>query len=346
MWQNGGYSITGWKAAGRQSLTQQLKAGQMRGMGKPHIIQAPVNFTQINNYGGCGVDMMIGDCCYHDHDCGGGSNWLQDFIGFLGTACMAAAPWIGGGGGGSRVETGTEKPAEQPADEFAGLKTGYPDGKFFKVGDKYCCNLNGVTYDADSIEGLYEKLKEAGNKGPDGKPTPASDPTQTTLQGSEGGDPAAQPTQTPVQTPVQPETKFKPVLFHSDKRSQEAEEAAFEEITKCKPFKFSDAAAGNGITITAVRDHGNETIKTDKNNNTITLSKEQLKDLADHPGKKIALPNKFSGKSVQVESLNGQYIRVQVGDQTYIVGADMKAHQYKDGQVIGYNEVNWHGPDA
>lgn len=328
MWQNGGYSITGWKAAGRQSLTQRLQAGQMRGMGKPHIIQTPVNFTQINNYGGCGVDMMMGDYCCHGHDCGGGSNWLQDLTGFLGAACMAIAPWIGGGGG-SKVESGTEKPAEQPTDEFADLKDLYPDATFGKVGDTYCAKINGVRYEGTSIDDLLSKIPRG-----DGKPASAQ-----INPGDEGDDPPVEEQRGQTVTVTTP---FTPTLFHSNKGSAKAEEDAFKELMKCEPFKFSDAAAGNGITITAVADHGNGTQKAD----TITLSKDQLAELAANPGKKIALPNKFAGKSVQVESLNGQYIRVQVGDQTYIVGADMKAHQYEDGQVTGYTTVNWRGPNA
>lgn len=122
------------------------------------LVRIPFGFTQINNYGCFGNNMMIGNCYCHDHDCGGGSSWLQNLTGFLGAVCMAIAPWIGGGGGGSRVETGTEKPAEQPADEFAGLKNMYPNGRFAKIGDTYCAIINDVRYEGTSMDDLLSKI--------------------------------------------------------------------------------------------------------------------------------------------------------------------------------------------
>lgn len=165
------YGVNGWSGGGRQSLTYNLRAGQMRGMGRVNLF--PSNTTIINNniFGNsCG---MYDNCCDGSDGMSGftktmfgigmGTSILGTILGFFG---------IGGGGGKSEGAGGTEKPKEtkevkasnEKQDEFAGLKVLYPDGKFAKIGDKYRCNIGDQSFEADSIVDLDKQLKAALNK--------------------------------------------------------------------------------------------------------------------------------------------------------------------------------------
>lgn len=168
------YGVNGWSGGGRQSLTYNLRAGQMRGMGRVNLF--PSNTTIINNniFGNsCG---MYDNCCDGSDGMSGftktmfgigmGTSILGTILGFFG---------IGGGGGKSEGAGGTETPKEtkevkasnEKQDEFAGLKVLYPDGKFAKIGDKYRCNIGDKSFDADSIVDLDKQLKAALNKKPE-----------------------------------------------------------------------------------------------------------------------------------------------------------------------------------
>ena len=168
------YGVNGWSGGVRQSLTYNLKAGQMRGMGRVNLF--PSNTTIINNniFGNsCG---MYDNCCDGSDGMSGftktmfgigmGTSILGTILGFFG---------IGGGGGKSEGAGGTETPKEtkevkasnEKQDEFAGLKVLYPDGKFAKIGDKYRCNIGDQSFEADSIVDLDKQLKAALNKKPE-----------------------------------------------------------------------------------------------------------------------------------------------------------------------------------
>lgn len=168
------YGVNGWSGGVRQSLTYNLKAGQMRGMGRVNVF--PSNTTVINNniFGNsCG---MYDNCCDGSDGMSGftktmfgigmGTSILGTILGFFG---------IGGGGGKSEGAGGTETPKEtkevkasnEKQDEFAGLKVLYPDGKFAKIGDKYRCNIGDQSFEADSIVDLDKQLKAGLNKKPE-----------------------------------------------------------------------------------------------------------------------------------------------------------------------------------
>lgn len=186
------YGVNGWSGGVRQSLTYNLRAGQMRGMGRVNLF--PSNTTIINNniFGNsCG---MYDNCCDGSDGMSGftktmfgigmGTSILGTILGFFG---------IGGGGGKSEGAGGTETPKEtkevkasnEKQDEFAGLRVLYPDGKFAKIGDKYRCNIDGQPpFEADSIVDLDKQLKAALNKKPE-TVKPESKPDETSVKPSE-----------------------------------------------------------------------------------------------------------------------------------------------------------------
>ena len=185
------YGVNGWSGGGRQSLTYNLRAGQMRGMGRVNLF--PSNTTIINNniFGNsCG---MYDNCCDGSDGMSGftktmfgigmGTSILGTILGFFG---------IGGGGGKSEGAGGTETPKEtkevkasnEKQDEFAGLRVLYPDGKFAKIGDKYRCNIGDQSFEADSIVDLDKQLKAALNKKPE-TVKPESKPDETSVKPSE-----------------------------------------------------------------------------------------------------------------------------------------------------------------
>ena len=171
------YGITGWSGGPRQSLTHNLKAGQFRGMGRTNIF--PSTTVVNNNFFGNGYGIYDDCCCNNNNSTPSWMNWMMG-IG-LGTSLLGnilGMFGIGGGGGGvSDTEGGggTETPkktkevkaSNENQDEFAGLKVLYPDGKFAKIGDKYRCNIDNQSFEADSIVDLDKQLKEALNKKPE-----------------------------------------------------------------------------------------------------------------------------------------------------------------------------------
>lgn len=168
------YGVNGWSGGVRQSLTYNLKAGQMRGMGRVNVF--PSNTTVINN------NIFGNSCGMYDNCCDGSdgmSGFTKTMLGIgMGTSILGTILGffgIGGGGGKSEGAGGTETPKEtkevkasnEKQDEFAGLKVLYPDGKFAKIGDKYRCNIGNQSFEADSIVDLDKQLKAALNKKPE-----------------------------------------------------------------------------------------------------------------------------------------------------------------------------------
>lgn len=168
------YGVNGWSGGVRQSLTYNLKAGQMRGMGRVNVF--PSNTTVINN------NIFGNSCGMYDNCCDGSdgmSGFTKTMLGIgMGTSILGTILGffgIGGGGGKSEGAGGTETPKEtkevkasnEKQDEFAGLKVLYPDGKFAKIGDKYRCNIGDQSFEADSIVDLDKQLKAGLNKKPE-----------------------------------------------------------------------------------------------------------------------------------------------------------------------------------
>ena len=168
------YGVNGWSGGVRQSLTYNLKAGQMRGMGRVNVF--PSNTTVINN------NIFGNSCGMYDNCCDGSdgmSGFTKTMLGIgMGTSILGTILGffgIGGGGGKSEGAGGTEIPKEtkevkasnEKQDEFAGLKVLYPDGKFAKIGDKYRCNIGDQSFEADSIVDLDKQLKAGLNKKPE-----------------------------------------------------------------------------------------------------------------------------------------------------------------------------------
>ena len=164
------YGVNGWSGGVRQSLTYNLKAGQMRGMGRVNVF--PSNTTVINNniFGNsCG---MYDNCCDGSDGMSGftktmlgigmGTSILGTILGFFGIGKSEGA-----GGTETPKETKEVKASNEKQDEFAGLKVLYPDGKFAKIGDKYRCNIGDQSFEADSIVDLDKQLKAALNKKPE-----------------------------------------------------------------------------------------------------------------------------------------------------------------------------------
>lgn len=168
------YGVNGWSGGVHQSLTYNLKAGQMRGMGRVNVF--PSNTTVINN------NIFGNSCGMYDNCCDGSdgmSGFTKTMLGIgMGTSILGTILGffgIGGGGGKSEGAGGTETPKEtkevkasnEKQDEFAGLKVLYPDGKFAKIGDKYRCNIGDQSFEADSIVDLDKQLKAGLNKKPE-----------------------------------------------------------------------------------------------------------------------------------------------------------------------------------
>ena len=64
------YGVNGWSGGVRQSLTYNLKAGQMRGMGRVNVF--PSNTTVINNN-------IFGNSCGMYDNCCDGSDGMSGF---------------------------------------------------------------------------------------------------------------------------------------------------------------------------------------------------------------------------------------------------------------------------
>lgn len=343
------YNITGWSGGGRRPLTYNLMPGQFRNTRVNVFPSQTIINNNIGNFGGC---YDYGHC-----GCDGGSstpkwmNWMMG-IGFGTSLLGSILGMFGGGGGGGAAK------ADTATDEFASLKTLYPKNTFSKVGDTYVC----VTKDGKQIRGKSpdELLNKLGG-GDEGAGELSLAPTATendTLKRyissnypnievtDDGkfevngkkydklGDAIAALNKKEETSNLN--DNFSNLLFKSGidgLDSTEAEESTFKELTGSAPYKIK--ADANGITITEVADKGNNTTKT----GSIKINSEQLTELLSATGKEITLSN-FSGKTAKAKNLGG-YLQIQVGNQTYIVGSDMKGYQYKDGNVTGYSEANW-----
>ncbi len=99
------YGITGWSGGVRQSLTHNLKAGQMRGMGRVNVFP---NTTIINNNFGGGYGFYDDSCCCNNSN--STPSWMNWMMGLgLGTSLLGnilGMFGIGGGGGGSSKTEG------------------------------------------------------------------------------------------------------------------------------------------------------------------------------------------------------------------------------------------------
>ena len=110
---NSSYDITGWRSGGRQSLTYNLKAGQMRGMGTGRIVS---NNVFINNYAPMPMHTAVDMHC-----CGGGGmsgfeKWMLG-IGGVGSVLGAIFGALGIGGGGGAPAEGAGGVEEKPNDD-------------------------------------------------------------------------------------------------------------------------------------------------------------------------------------------------------------------------------------
>ena len=163
------YGVTGWSGGVRQSLTYNLKAGQMRGMGRVNVFPST---TIVNNNFGGGYGFYNDSCYCNNTNTNSTPSWMNWMMGIgLGTSLLGnILGMFGIGGGGGKTEGAGEAKTEAPKqdttenkklDEFEGLKVLYPDGKFAKVGDKYCCRIGDKVIEADSLVDLNKALKEA-----------------------------------------------------------------------------------------------------------------------------------------------------------------------------------------
>lgn len=358
------YNITGWSGGGRRPLSYNLMPGQFRNT-RVNVFSNP---TIINNMGGFGG--------YYDYGCGcgcdGGSNkmsWMDWTMmgGMLlnGLGNMFACFWGGGGGGGA--DKTTEKAPDDRAlrTKASELATFYSDDthkiKTLVQDGSITVKINGKIVNAFDNYDDYKAFLEAGNF--DGDPdlgdqplvTNQTKPNQALIDAGKrlGLKLSADGTKWKVgdkefelsdlkgavaaknsEKKDPPPTSFTNRLFTSTSglTSTEAEESKFKELTKTEPYKIT--ADANGITITTVVDTGNNTSKS----GTIQLTQAQLTDLLSTDGKEITLTTKFGDKAVKAKNIGG-YLQIQVGEQTYIVGMDKKAYQYKDGNVTGYNNA-------
>lgn len=261
------YGVNGWSGGVRQSLTYNLKAGQMRGMGRVNVF--PSNTTVINN------NIFGNSCGMYDNCCDGSdgmSGFTKTMLGIgMGTSILGTILGffgIGGGGGKSEGAGGTETPKEtkevkasnEKQDEFAGLKVLYPDGKFAKIGDKYRCNIGDQSFEADSIVDLDKQLKAALNKKPE---------------------------------TVKPENKPSEVKPETDASSVKPSEPETQELKDGTFTSAIDEALGSKSKIKGkVTNNTDGTVSIRGTNNTYTYEK----------GKKTVT---YNGKSYTVYSLKG-----------------------------------------
>lgn len=317
------YGITGWSGGPRQSLTHNLRAGQFRSMGRVNVF--PSNTTIINNNNfGAGYGMYDDCYCNNSNSTPGWLNWMMG-IGLGGTLLGGILGMFTGGNkteGAGEVKTDTsaekEKATNKKLDEFEGLKAGYPEGKFFKVDDKYCCRIGDNVYEADSLVDLNNQLKAAI------KPS-TTEPKTEKKDGPEKKD----ATETTL-----------PKLFKdmSSFTTAEAVTDKFKELTGADAVKI-DNIDTETITLSNVYDKENNTNMADK----LKINTSTLKGIPQNGTKKLG---NYKGKEVIAENLDG-YIRIKVGDeQTYIIGKasdnTYQGYQTKELDVVGAGPANWH----
>lgn len=190
------YGVNGWSGGVRQSLTYNLKAGQMRGMGRVNVF--PSNTTVINN------NIFGNSCGMYDNCCDGSdgmSGFTKTMLGIgMGTSILGTILGffgIGGGGGKSEGAGGTEKPKETPKETpkepskleqaqnaIKGLGKEYSvsidaDGNItYKYTDK-----NGNEYTGKTLGELNQAILDGKNKPTEVKPE--SKPDETSVKPSE-----------------------------------------------------------------------------------------------------------------------------------------------------------------
>lgn len=103
------YGVTGWSGGVRQSLTYNLKAGQMRGMGRVNVFPST---TIVNNNFGGGYGFYNDSCyCNNTNSTPSWMNWMMG-IG-LGTSLLGnILGMFGIGGGGGKTEGAGEAKTE------------------------------------------------------------------------------------------------------------------------------------------------------------------------------------------------------------------------------------------
>ena len=308
----GFYDITGFHTTGRQRLSQGLMAGHLRSQ-RTSVFPSK---TVINNNIFTGGYADYG--CYDSHSCDSTHKWMNWLMG----GGMIASV-LGGIFGANKTEGaggGSDKPAAPASDnsnlkeDIKALQTQFPDAKLSALSN------NTILCNGTKCKDIDEALKIL-NKTPDNKNTKIHN------DDNNGNGPKLNTQENQVKALAK--------LFNdagmAGLKTQEEVDAKFEELAGTKPYKID--TSGDGITINAVDDLGNKTSKAD----SIKITPEQLKDLKS--GEYTSLGT-FAGKEISAVNLDG-YLRIKVGDQTYIVGEDGKGYQMKDGNVDGYDETNW-----
>lgn len=313
----GQYGITGWSGGARVPLTYNLRAGQMRGMGRVNVF--PNNTYVNNNFYGSNYDY---GCSCNSNSTPGWMNWMMGIGlggsllgGILGMFAKKDDSAEGAGGEKKTTEASKElSKLEQAQNSIKGLGKEYSvksdaDGNItfeFKTKD-------GHVYSGKTLGELNQAVYDAINK--------------------------------PATTEVKPENTEKPEkaetlpkLFTNMDSFKKTEDVlnAFKSATGADATKIDDIAGT--ITLSQVEDKGNGT----KMSGNLSIKAETLKDI--EPGTTKPLGT-FKGKKVIAENLDG-YIRIKVGDsQTYIVGktsnGKYQGYQFENGNVTGYNAANW-----
>lgn len=311
-----GYNITGWSGGGRRPLTYNLMPGQFRNTRVNIFPSQTIINNNIGNFGGC---FDYGDCC-----CGGGDktpSWMNWMMGIgMGTSLLGGILSMFGIGGGKSAEStegageAKQKPKTDDSD-LKNLKTLYPNHNIVKMEDgTYVAKPKngGKSITAKTAAELMEKLDAKAEK-----------PATTTTTQAENS--PTQSTASPVTT-----SPFTMQLFKAGEFADaSAEEAKFEELTGQKVFTLGDNFSE--ITIEKLIDKGSPA---DKDIDDVKITKNADGTLACNPAE-------VNGKAVSAEILGNKYIRLTVGEQTYIVAKNNNAYQYQDGNVTGFDVANW-----
>lgn len=316
----GQYGITGWSSGARVPLTYNLKAGQMRGMGRSYIF--PNNTYVNNNFYGANYDC---GCNCNSNSTPGWMNWMMG-IGLGGSllggilGMFAKKDDSAEGAGGSEKTTETSKETtkeltklEQAQNAIKGL------GKEYSVKSDADGN---ITFEYTAKDGNVYSGKTLGEL------------NQAILDGAKK----------PAKTEVKPENSEKaetlPKLFTNMDSFKKTEDVLkeFKRATGADATKIDDI--NGNIILSQVEDKGNDT----KMSGNLSINAETLKDIEPGTTKPIGT---FKGKKVIAENLDG-YIRIKVGDvQTYIVGkandGSYKGFQADKLNVTGTGDANWKG---
>ena len=332
-----GWSITGWSGGARQPVSYRLRAGQFRGMGT--VRGYSNNIFVNNNYynsGFSGYNYGYGCNCNSNS---GTPKWMNWMMGLgMGTSLLGNVLGLFNigknkdveGKGGAETKAKTDVQAESD-NNCKNIKTLFGD------------DVKSVVY----MNNKYTARLKDGTILTDTDPNKLIDQIQTKLPAkpAEKKDAPVKKKPVVVADPKDNVGTTKPNLFESTKMEEfEDTDAVLKEFKKqtgADATSIDDVKNnGNGITISVVEDKGNNTTY----NVNIKLTKDDLAQVAD---KKSVSKDKIGNKDVSFENLDG-YIRMKVGNQTYIVGSlkdndgtKYNAYQYEKGNVTGYNEANW-----